>query len=138
MAWLVSWLGEVQWLSLLSLFVAALAVVAVYLVQYGLSSLGRRGGKPPPAAPSELLRGDEDALLAWLLSLNSWRRQWQKAWITALNWEAERREVSGWIPKWPRLCLLSPHHQGVAVFATRGFRIRNASPLRLYAYWERV
>ncbi|XP_015269248.1 PREDICTED: C2 domain-containing protein 2 [Gekko japonicus] len=92
MAWLLYWLGEIRWLSLLSLFVAAVVIVAVYLVQYGLSTLGRRGETPPPAPLSELLQGDEDALFAWLLSLNSWRREWQKAWITALNWEAKLRE----------------------------------------------
>ncbi|XP_077198881.1 C2 domain-containing protein 2 [Paroedura picta] len=94
MAWLVYWLGEVQWFSLLSLFVAALAIVAVYVVQCGLSSLGGRGEEPPPAPPPDLLRGDEGSLFTWLLSLNSWRREWQKAWITTLNWEAQLREDS--------------------------------------------
>uniref|UniRef100_A0ACB8FHW4 Uncharacterized protein n=1 Tax=Sphaerodactylus townsendi TaxID=933632 RepID=A0ACB8FHW4_9SAUR len=90
----MAWLGEVQWLSLLPLFVSALAVVVVYLVQYGLSALGRGGEKPLPAPQSELLQGDEESLFAWLLSLNSWRREWRKAWIAALNWEAKRREDS--------------------------------------------
>ncbi|XP_054829044.1 C2 domain-containing protein 2 [Eublepharis macularius] len=90
----MAWLGEVQWLSLLSLFVAALAVVAAYLVQYGLSALRRSGEKPPPSPPSELVPEDEDSLFAWLLSLSSWRREWQKAWITALNWEAKLKEDS--------------------------------------------
>lgn len=149
MAWLLYWLGEVQWLSLLSLFVAALVIVAVYLVQYGLSTVGRRAEKPPPAPPSELLQGDEDSLFAWLLSLNSWRREWQKAWITALNWEAKLREVSGrrWpcigypnsemapaVASWGALSLslsVFLHHLRVAILARQGFVIRNVSHLRL-------
>ncbi|XP_061483571.1 C2 domain-containing protein 2 isoform X4 [Rhineura floridana] len=91
MSWLAYWLGEVQRLSLLSLFAAALTVVAVYLVQYGLSALRQGEGKPSP--PSELLQEDEGSLFAWLLSLNSWRSEWQKAWIAALNREAKLREV---------------------------------------------
>ncbi|XP_053161553.1 C2 domain-containing protein 2 isoform X2 [Hemicordylus capensis] len=99
MSWLAYWLGEVQRLSLLSLFAAALAIVAVYLVQYGLSALRQGGRKPPPSPPlppppAELLQGNEDSLFAWLLARSSWRSQWQKAWITALNREARLREDS--------------------------------------------
>lgn len=96
MVWLASCLGEVQRLSLLSLFAAALAIVAVYLVQYGLSVLRQGGGKPPASPPAEVLQGDEeDSLFAWLLSLPSWRSEWQKAWLAALNAEAKVREVRG-------------------------------------------
>ncbi|XP_048350034.1 C2 domain-containing protein 2 [Sphaerodactylus townsendi] len=108
----MAWLGEVQWLSLLPLFVSALAVVVVYLVQYGLSALGRGGEKPLPAPQSELLQGDEESLFAWLLSLNSWRREWRKAWIAALNWEAKRREAVSKIS----LPLLSPPPQDSHLF----------------------
>ncbi|XP_044297462.1 C2 domain-containing protein 2 isoform X2 [Varanus komodoensis] len=98
MSWLAYWLGELQRLSLLSLFTAALAVVAVYLVQYGLRTLRQGGGKTPPPPPRppapELLRRDEDSLFAWLLSLNSWKSEWQKAWIAALNEEAKLRADS--------------------------------------------
>uniref|UniRef100_A0A8D2LGP4 C2 calcium dependent domain containing 2 n=1 Tax=Varanus komodoensis TaxID=61221 RepID=A0A8D2LGP4_VARKO len=97
MSWLAYWLGELQRLSLLSLFTAALAVVAVYLVQYGLRTLRQGGGKTPPPPPRppapELLRRDEDSLFAWLLSLNSWKSEWQKAWIAALNEEAKLRAL---------------------------------------------
>ncbi|XP_062982669.1 C2 domain-containing protein 2 [Elgaria multicarinata webbii] len=94
MAWLAYWLGEVQRLSLLSLFTAALAIVVIYLVQYGLRTLRQGGRKPPPPPPPELLQGDEDSVFAWLLSLNSWKSEWQKAWITALNEEAKLRADS--------------------------------------------
>uniref|UniRef100_A0A2D4JZQ6 Uncharacterized protein n=1 Tax=Micrurus paraensis TaxID=1970185 RepID=A0A2D4JZQ6_9SAUR len=95
MSWLACWLDELQRFSLLSLFTAALAVLTVYLVQYGLSLLRQGGGKPPPPRPSRpgLLQEDEGgSLFTWLLSLNSWRSEWHKAWIAALNKEAGLRE----------------------------------------------
>ncbi|XP_058042926.1 C2 domain-containing protein 2 isoform X2 [Ahaetulla prasina] len=94
MSWLACWLDELQRFSLLSLFTAALAVLTVYLVQYGLSVLRQGGGKPPPR-PSRpgLLQEDEGrSLFTWLLSLSSWKSEWQKAWIAALNKEAGLRE----------------------------------------------
>uniref|UniRef100_A0A2K6AIM9 C2 calcium dependent domain containing 2 n=1 Tax=Mandrillus leucophaeus TaxID=9568 RepID=A0A2K6AIM9_MANLE len=36
-------------------------------------------------------RPGSDALLSWILTLGSWRSQWQAAWVTALNEEAERK-----------------------------------------------
>ncbi|XP_063161398.1 C2 domain-containing protein 2 isoform X2 [Candoia aspera] len=94
MSWLACWLDELQQFSLLSLFTAALAVLTVYLVQYGLSVLRQGGGKPPPrpSSPGLLQEDEESSLFTWLLSLNSWRSEWQKAWIAALNKEAELRE----------------------------------------------
>ncbi|XP_066475435.1 C2 domain-containing protein 2 [Tiliqua scincoides] len=96
MVWLASWLGEVlQRLSLLSLFAAALAIVAVYLVQCGLSALRRGGGRTPPPPPAaQVPPGGEGALFAWLLALPSWRSEWQGAWLAALNAEAQVREDS--------------------------------------------
>lgn len=94
MVWLASCLGELlQRLSLLSLFATALAVLAAYLLQYGLSALRQGRGKPTPVP-----LGDEEEkdcpLFAWLLSLPGWRSQWQKAWLAALTEEAKAREVS--------------------------------------------
>ncbi|XP_038256209.1 C2 domain-containing protein 2 isoform X2 [Dermochelys coriacea] len=90
MAWPAHWVEEMPWFTLVTLFVAALVTLAVYLVQYALVALRNGRGKPPP--PDELLQGN-DPLLAWVLSLNGWRTQWQKAWITALNAEAKVRGV---------------------------------------------
>lgn len=94
MVWLASCLGELlQRLSLLSLFATALAVLAAYLLQYGLSALRQGRGKPTPVP-----LGDEEEkdcpLFAWLLSLPGWRSQWQKAWLAALTEEAKAREDS--------------------------------------------
>ncbi|XP_063495316.1 C2 domain-containing protein 2 isoform X2 [Symphalangus syndactylus] len=90
MARLGSWLGEAQWLALVSLFVAALATVGLYLAQWALAR-----ARPQPqrrtVEPGEGPRPGSDALLSWILTLGSWRSQWQAAWVTALNEEAERK-----------------------------------------------
>ncbi|KAM6287128.1 C2 domain-containing protein 2 isoform 1-T1 [Spheniscus humboldti] len=96
MAWLAGGLAELRWCVLVALFVAALATLAVYLVQYALLAL-RRGRPPPPPQPpprrDELLE-EGGSVLAWALSLGSWRRQWRRAWVAALNAEAAAREDS--------------------------------------------
>ncbi|XP_070951850.1 C2 domain-containing protein 2 isoform X3 [Macaca nemestrina] len=92
MARLGSWLGEAQWLALVSLFVAALATVGLYLAQWALAR-----ARPQPQRRAvehgEGQRPGSDALLSWILTLGSWRSQWQAAWVTALNEEAERKGV---------------------------------------------
>ncbi|OCT91309.1 C2 domain-containing protein 2 isoform X2 [Xenopus laevis] len=80
------WLGEAQWFILVSLFVAALVTLGVYLFQYVLGGIWRRRGKSLSKTQSEA-----DSLLSWILSLNSWRSQWLNAWISALNEEAGKR-----------------------------------------------
>lgn len=84
-----SWLGEVQWLVLVSLFVAALVTVGLYLAQWALARARPASGRRA-AEPGERQRPQPDALLSWILTLSSWRRQWQAAWVTALNDEARR------------------------------------------------
>ncbi|XP_050641646.1 C2 domain-containing protein 2 isoform X1 [Macaca thibetana thibetana] len=90
MARLGSWLGEAQWLALVSLFVAALATVGLYLAQWALAR-----ARPQPQRRAvehgEGQRPGSDALLSWILTLGSWRSQWQAAWVTALNEEAKRK-----------------------------------------------
>ncbi|XP_072703070.1 C2 domain-containing protein 2 isoform X2 [Ciconia boyciana] len=96
MAWLAGGLAELRWCALVALFVAALATLAVYLVQYALLAL-RRGRPPPPPLPpprrDELLE-EGGSVLAWALSLSSWRRQWRRAWVAALSAEAAARADS--------------------------------------------
>ncbi|XP_062344159.1 C2 domain-containing protein 2 isoform X1 [Cinclus cinclus] len=99
MAWLPGGLAELRWGALVALFVAALATLAVYLVQYALLALRR--GRPPPAAAGaapavqrdELLE-EGGSVLAWALSRGSWRRQWRRAWVAALRAEAAERADS--------------------------------------------
>ncbi|XP_074955621.1 C2 domain-containing protein 2 [Phalacrocorax aristotelis] len=101
MAWLAGGLAGLRWGALVALFVAALATLAAYLVQYVLLALRRRRRPPPPPPPSPLPppRRDElleegGSVLAWALSLGSWRRQWRRAWVAALRAEAAARADS--------------------------------------------
>ncbi|XP_006870916.1 PREDICTED: C2 domain-containing protein 2 [Chrysochloris asiatica] len=90
MSWLGSWLSEVQWLILVSLFVVALVTVGLYLAQWVLA----RARPRPQRRPEELGEGqrpETDALLTWILTLNSWRSQWLAAWVMSLNDEAKRK-----------------------------------------------
>ncbi|XP_068251341.1 C2 domain-containing protein 2 isoform X2 [Nyctibius grandis] len=96
MAWLAGGLDELRWCGLVVLFVAALATVAVYFVQYALLALRRVRPPPPPLPPpprDELLE-EGGSVLAWALSLGSWRRQWRRAWVAALSAEAAARADS--------------------------------------------
>ncbi|XP_050565655.1 C2 domain-containing protein 2 isoform X2 [Cygnus atratus] len=118
MAGLAGGLAELRWYALVALFVAALATLAVYLVQYALLALrgGRRRRTPeqqqqpqqqqsqqqqqqqqqqaPPWPPRDELLEEGGSVLAWALSLGSWRRQWRRAWVAALRDEAAARADS--------------------------------------------
>uniref|UniRef100_A0A8C6RS86 C2 calcium-dependent domain containing 2 n=1 Tax=Nannospalax galili TaxID=1026970 RepID=A0A8C6RS86_NANGA len=74
---------------MVSLFVAALGTVGLYLAQWALA-----GARPPPrrrAEPDGRRRRESDAVLSWILTLDSWGSRWRAAWVAALNEEAERR-----------------------------------------------
>uniref|UniRef100_A0AAA9THM7 C2 calcium dependent domain containing 2 n=1 Tax=Bos taurus TaxID=9913 RepID=A0AAA9THM7_BOVIN len=92
MSRLGSWLDEVLWLVLVALFVVALGTVGLYLAQWALAR-ARPRSRRRAAEPGDCQRPESDALLAWILTLNSWRSQWQAAWVTALNDEAKRKGV---------------------------------------------
>ncbi|NXD24072.1 C2CD2 protein, partial [Spelaeornis formosus] len=96
MAWLPGGLAELRWGALVALFVAALATLAVYLVQYALLALRR--ARPAAVAaglrPRDELLEEGGSLLAWALSRGSWRRQWRRAWVAALRGEAAQRADS--------------------------------------------
>lgn len=94
MSLLGSWLGEVQWLVLVSLFVVALGTVGLYLAQWALARARPRPLRRAAAEPGGDERSGPDVLLSWILTLRSWRSQWQAAWVAALNREARREGVS--------------------------------------------
>ncbi|CAL8266817.1 unnamed protein product [Merluccius merluccius] len=86
--------GDPQWLCMVTLFVASLVTVLLYLVQY--FQHGYVGPGPGPGLRPGLGQGpahnkeEADALLEWTLSLPSWRSRWRGAWCRALNDEARR------------------------------------------------
>ncbi|KAG7484479.1 hypothetical protein MATL_G00049790 [Megalops atlanticus] len=77
-------LDNLQWLCMVTLFIASVVTVLIYLVQYFYGDL--RVGNPNEIKHSE----EADALLNWALSLKSWRCQWKRAWFRALNDEAKK------------------------------------------------
>ncbi|XP_038616533.1 C2 domain-containing protein 2 isoform X2 [Tachyglossus aculeatus] len=90
MASLGSWLGEAQWPALVTVFLAALVTVGIYLVQYA-RALAMPRGRRREGAPAEGQRSETDSILSWVVALDSWTGQWRAAWIDALNAEAQRR-----------------------------------------------
>uniref|UniRef100_A0A8C5LXH1 C2 calcium dependent domain containing 2 n=1 Tax=Leptobrachium leishanense TaxID=445787 RepID=A0A8C5LXH1_9ANUR len=87
----MSWFGEAQWFFLLSMFVTALVTLGLYLFQDVLGSFWSQGERS--SLPSA--HGEANSLLSWILSLPSWKNQWLKAWINALNEEAGKRGFLG-------------------------------------------
>ncbi|XP_028839809.1 C2 domain-containing protein 2 isoform X2 [Denticeps clupeoides] len=68
---------DAQWLCMVTLFVASVATLLVYFVQYfyGRGGSGHAGPVPEEAG----------ALLNWALSQRSWKSQWRRAWFRTLN-----------------------------------------------------
>ncbi|KAF7701433.1 C2 domain-containing protein 2 isoform X1 [Silurus meridionalis] len=69
-----------QWLCLVTLFLASLVTLIIYLVQYFGVFLSRSRTR---AGVEEC--EDAERLLSWALELKSWRTEWRRAWIRALN-----------------------------------------------------
>ncbi|XP_060764168.1 C2 domain-containing protein 2 isoform X2 [Neoarius graeffei] len=69
---------SLQWLCLVTLFLASLVTLIIYLVQYfGVCGSGTRVGREECE--------EAERLLSWVLELKSWRTEWRRAWIQALN-----------------------------------------------------
>ncbi|XP_053500645.1 C2 domain-containing protein 2 isoform X1 [Ictalurus furcatus] len=73
---------SLQWLCLVTLFLASVVTLIIYLVQYFgvFRSRTWAGGEECEEA---------DRLLSWVLELKSWRTEWRRAWIRALNSSAQ-------------------------------------------------
>ncbi|XP_059824721.1 C2 domain-containing protein 2 [Hypanus sabinus] len=91
-------LDVVRWFGLVSLFLASVLTLALYGlhcvvgVPWGRikAKLGFGAADSPPSDPSD----GAATLLSWLLSLDSWNCQCQKAWISALNKTAMKNTSS--------------------------------------------
>ncbi|XP_016345895.1 C2 domain-containing protein 2-like isoform X2 [Sinocyclocheilus anshuiensis] len=84
-----SWVGDWQWLCMVTLFLASVVTLIIYLVLY-FSNKPPVGKTPLSHVDSE----EADGILCWVLSLKSWKSQWRRAWFRSLNEEA-RRSQSG-------------------------------------------
>lgn len=83
-----SWVDNWQWLCMVTLFLASVVTLIIYLVQY--FSIGRSVKRTSSHVDFE----EADGILSWVLSLKSWKGQWRKAWFRSLNEEA-RSSQSG-------------------------------------------
>ncbi|XP_059400721.1 C2 domain-containing protein 2-like [Carassius carassius] len=84
-----SWVGDWQWLCMVTLFLASVVTLIIYLVLYFSNE--------PPVEKTPLSRVDSeeaDGILCWVLSLKNWKSQWRRAWLRSLSEEA-RRSQSG-------------------------------------------
>uniref|UniRef100_A0A3Q3IIY2 C2 domain-containing protein n=1 Tax=Monopterus albus TaxID=43700 RepID=A0A3Q3IIY2_MONAL len=89
-------LEDPQWLCMVTLFIASLVTLTLYLIQY--FQQGGVGSKQIAGADNAA-QEEAAALLAWALSLKSWRSQWRGAWCKALTDESRKRGVSLMITK---------------------------------------
>ncbi|KAM7374816.1 hypothetical protein PAMP_007453 [Pampus punctatissimus] len=78
-----------QWLCMVTLFIASLITLILYLVQY--FQQGSIGIRQRAAEDNAAKEEEAAALLGWALSLKSWRNQWRGAWCRALNDESRKR-----------------------------------------------
>ncbi|XP_066507051.1 C2 domain-containing protein 2 isoform X2 [Hoplias malabaricus] len=78
---------DLQWLCVLTLFVASVVTLLVYFVQYfsNIPPVSHSGRKTETKQLSE----EAEELLCWTLGLKSWRNEWRKAWLRALNQESK-------------------------------------------------
>lgn len=80
-----------QWLFLVTLFIASLVTVVLYLVQY--FQQGAAGGLGP-STEDDVASEEAASLLGWALSRSSWRREWREAWCGALRDASRQLGVS--------------------------------------------
>ncbi|XP_016133357.1 C2 domain-containing protein 2-like [Sinocyclocheilus grahami] len=82
-----SWVSDWQWLCMVTLFLASVVTLIIYLVLYFSNE--------PPVGKTPLSNVDSeeaDGILCWVLSLKSWKSQWRRAWFRSLNGEACRSQ----------------------------------------------
>ncbi|XP_048396241.2 C2 domain-containing protein 2 [Stegostoma tigrinum] len=83
-------LDGLKWVGLFVLFVASVLTLVMYGLQWvsgpswGKGKTVPKTGATAGAPLSDLCLGAA-GLLSWVLSLESWNREWKKAWLTALN-----------------------------------------------------
>lgn len=79
-----------QWLFLVTLFIASLVTVVLYLVQY----FQQRPAGLQPSTEDDVANKEAASLLGWALSRKSWKSKWREAWCGALSDESRKLGVS--------------------------------------------
>lgn len=79
-----------QWLFLVTLFIASVVTLILYLVQY----FQLRAVVFKPRAEDDAANKEAASLLGWALSLKSWKSKWREAWCRALSDESRKLGVS--------------------------------------------
>lgn len=84
------WAEDPLWLCMVTLFVASLATLILYFVQYFQL---RSDGAEQRLSTGNAAKEEKEAasLLGWALSLQSWKSKWKGSWCRALNAESKRR-----------------------------------------------
>ncbi|KAJ7996746.1 hypothetical protein DPEC_G00240220 [Dallia pectoralis] len=77
---LTSNLGDLQWLGMITLFIASIITLILYLIQYFYGDI-----RTQTPETNNVVLEEADALMEWALSLKSWKSQWRAAWSTELN-----------------------------------------------------
>ncbi|XP_029030235.1 C2 domain-containing protein 2 isoform X2 [Betta splendens] len=80
-------LEDPQWLCMVTLFIASVITLVLYLIQYFQQ---RRVGNKQRAGDDNAAQEEAAALLGWALSLKSWKSQWTEAWCRTLNDESRK------------------------------------------------
>ncbi|XP_034035011.1 C2 domain-containing protein 2 [Thalassophryne amazonica] len=87
-------LEDPQWLCMVTLFVASLVTLVVYLVQYFQQRADAGSARAAVQDTAAVQEQEAAALLGWALSLKSWTSQWRAAWCTTLNEQSRNCGVS--------------------------------------------
>lgn len=88
------WAEDPLWLCMVTLFVASLATLVLYFVQYFQVRSGASEQRLSEGNAAKEAEDEAASLLGWALSLQSWRSQWKGSWCRALNVESKKRGVS--------------------------------------------
>ncbi|XP_031428058.1 C2 domain-containing protein 2 isoform X2 [Clupea harengus] len=75
-------LGDLQWLCMITLFIASIVTLIIYFVQYYLDNVTCES---ETSGNTTLLSEEANTLLNWALSLKTWKTEWRKAWVRALS-----------------------------------------------------
>lgn len=79
-----------QWLLLVTLFLASLGTLGLYLLQY----FQQRAAGLEPRSQDRGADKEAASLLGWALSRKSWKSKWREAWCGALSAESRKLGVS--------------------------------------------